>query len=83
MLDEDPTFQPKVNDKSKFLQRASSTGNISIDLYNQALERRERDKFNQGRSIMSVKASQYSSVLHNAGLSEGVSNSDKFFASKL
>ena len=57
MLDEDPTFTPRISDKGKFLQRTHSTGNISVDLYNEAAQKRKRDKFKANESIMSARAS--------------------------
>ena len=84
MLDEEPTFEPRICKKSKHLHRASSTGNIMLDLYNQALEKRKEAVFKHNESVMSMKASTYSSVLHNAGISVGtITNSDKYFATRL
>ena len=38
MLEEEPTFKPKINDKigGKKFKRSSSTGNVNADLYNEA-----------------------------------------------
>ena len=86
MLEEEPTFKPKINEKigRKVFKRSSSTGNVTADLYNEALEKKKKADFKQHESVMSLKASQYSSVLQNAGISDGmITTSDKYCASKL
>lgn len=84
MLEEEPTFQPRINTNSKFLKRSSSTGNITADLYNEAIEKKRKADFKAHESVMTLKASQYSSVLQNAGITDGmITQSDKYVATKL
>ena len=84
MQNEDPTFKPRINNKSKFLKRSSSTGNITAELYNMAAENKKKKVDMEFMSVMSLKVSSHQTVLANAGIAEGiVTNSDKYQANRL
>ena len=79
MQNEDPTFRPRINNKSKFMKRSSSTGNITAELYNLASEKEKKKNDMEFQSVMSLKVSAHQSVLANAGIAEGIiTNSDKY-----